>query len=233
MSNRTILRRTRQAALASALFVALAGVAVAGPGPRGGFHGGPQGEPVAQAIAHVKEKLALNAEQQKMFDATVAQSRAAREAGRTEMLRIREAMKAELAKPEPDLASVAAIGDEVRAKVQAERAKVRASWLNLYGTFTTAQKQVVRDYMVARMARHEAWREKMRERFGDKGRSSPSIHSPGRQRCRPLASPQGDGARRDPRLRPRAAATPLPGAAARARLRPRRAAPCRRSPRRT
>jgi Spy/CpxP family protein refolding chaperone len=169
MSNRTILRRTRQAALASALFVALAGVAVAGPGPRGGFHGGPPGEPVAQAIAHVKEKLALNAEQQRMFDATVAQSRAAREAGRSEMLRVREAMKAELAKPEPDLAAVAAIGDDVRAKVQAERAKVRASWLNLYGTFTAAQKQVVRDYMVARMARHEAWREKMRERFGDKG----------------------------------------------------------------
>ena len=171
MSNRTLFRRTRQAALASALFVAVAGIAAADPGPGPGFHGrgGPQGEPVAQAIAHVKDKLALNAEQQKMFDAAVAQARAARDAARTEMLRVRDAMKAELAKPEPDLAAVAAIGDEVRAKVQAERLKVRASWLNLYGTFTTAQKQVVRDFLAARMARHEAWREKMRERLGSKG----------------------------------------------------------------
>lgn len=171
MSNRNVLRLTRQAALASALFVAVAGVAAAQPGPGPGFHGpgGPRGEPVAQAIAQVKEKLALNAEQQKMFDAAVAQGRAAREAARTEMLRVREAMKAELAKPEPDLAAVAAIGDDVRAKVQAERLKVRSAWLNLYGTFTAAQKQVVRDVLAARMARHEAWREKMRERFGDKG----------------------------------------------------------------
>ena len=171
MSNRTILRRTRQAALASALFVALAGVASADPGPGGGFHGrgGPQGEPVAQAIAHVKDKLALNAEQLKMFDAAVAQAQAARAAARTEMQRVRDAMRAELAKPEPDLAGVAAIGDEVRGKVQAERLKVRASWLNLYGTFTAAQKLVVRDFLLARAARHEAFRDKMRERFGDKG----------------------------------------------------------------
>jgi hypothetical protein len=85
------------------------------------------------------------------------------------MLRVRDAMKAELAKPEPDLAAVAAIGDGVRAKVEAERLKVRGAWLNLYGTFTTAQKQVVRDFLVERMARHEAFREKMRERFGGNG----------------------------------------------------------------
>ena len=171
MSNRPLLRRTRQAALASALFVAVAGVAAAQPGPGPGCHGpgGPRGEPVAQAIAHVKDKLALNAEQQKMFDAAVTQARTAREAARTEMLRVRDAMKAELAKPEPDLAAVAAIGDGVRAKVEAERLKVRGAWLNLYGTFTAAQKQVVRDFLVARMARQEAFRDKMRERFGGQG----------------------------------------------------------------
>jgi len=171
MSNHTILRRTRQAALASALFVALAGVASADPGPRGGTHGpgGPHGASIEAAIAHVKDQLALNTDQQKMFDAAVAQTRTARDAGRTEMLAVRDAMKAELAKPEPDLAAVAAVADAARAKGQAERLKVRTTWLNLYGTFTVAQKQVVRDHLVQRLARHEAWREKARARFGDQG----------------------------------------------------------------
>lgn len=171
MSNRTIHHRTRQLALASALFVALAGAASADPGPRGGFHGhgGPGGEPVAQAIAQLKDKLALNSSQQTMFDEAVAGARAAREAGRTEMQRVRDAMRAELAKPEPDLAAVAAIADDVRAKLQAERLKVRGAWLNLYGTFTAAQKQVVREHLLARMARQDAWRDRMKQRFGDKG----------------------------------------------------------------
>jgi len=171
MSNRTMHHRTRQAALASALFFTLAGAASADLGPRAGFHGhgGPNGEPVAQAIAHLKDKLALNAEQQTMFDAAVAGARAAREAGRNEMQRVRDAMTAELAKAEPDLAAVAAVADDVRARLQAERLKVRGAWLNLYGTFTATQKQVVRDHLLARMARQDAWRERMKQRFGDKG----------------------------------------------------------------
>ena len=171
MSNHTLLRRTRQAALASALFVTLAGVASADPGPRGGMHGpgGPQGASIEAAIAHVKDQLALNADQQKMFDSAVAQNRAAREAGRTEMIRVREAMKAELAKPEPDLVAVAKLADDARANGEAARLKVRDAWLNLYGTFTAAQKQVVRDQLQQRMARSEAMRERMKERFGDKG----------------------------------------------------------------
>lgn len=171
MTNHTFLRRTRQAALASALFVALAGVASADPGPRGGMHGpgGPQGASIEAAIAHVKDQLALNADQRQMFDSAVAQNRAAREAGRTEMIRARDAMKAELAKPEPDLAAVAAIADAARAKGQAERLKARGNWLNLYGTFTVAQKQVVRDHLVQRLARQEARHERMKARFGDKG----------------------------------------------------------------
>ena len=171
MPNHTFLRRTRQAALASALFVALAGVASADPGPRGGMHGpgGPHGASIEAAIAHVKDKLALNADQQQLFDSAVAQKRAAREAGRAEMTRVRDAMKAELAKPEPDLAAVASIADGARAKGEAERLKVRGAWLNLYGTFTVAQKQVVRDQLVQRLARQEARHEAMKARFGDKG----------------------------------------------------------------
>lgn len=171
MPNRTLPRLSRRTALASALFVTLAGPALADPGPHGFMHGGPgpRGASFEQAIAQVRDRLALNVEQQAMFDSAVAQTRAAREAGRTERLRVRDALKAELAKPEPDLAAVAVIADDVRAKSQAERVKVRGTWLNLYGTFTTAQKQIVRDHLVQRMARHEAWRERMAERFGDKG----------------------------------------------------------------
>jgi Spy/CpxP family protein refolding chaperone len=164
-------RHVRHAALASVLVAAFASVAAADPGPRGPMHGAYGGHPasVEQAIAHVKDKLALNAAQQAMFDAAVTSTKAGRLAGRGEMLRLREAMKDELAKPEPDLAALARLADDAQAKGQAERRKVRDEWLNLYGTFTSVQKQVVRDHLAQRMARFEAHRERMKERFGDKG----------------------------------------------------------------
>jgi len=174
MFDRSTLRRTRQAALASALFLALVAPASADPWHHGGMHGpggafAGAGAPIEQAIAQVRDKLSLDTSQQAMFDNALAQTKAAREAGRSEMIRVHDAMKAELAKPEPDLAALAAIADDARAKGQAQRAQVRGEWLKLYATFSAAQKQVVRDYLLARIARGEAHRERMKERWGAKG----------------------------------------------------------------
>jgi len=167
------LSRSRQFVLAAALIAALGTNAYAqGPGPGAGRHGhggpkGPFGEPVAQAIAQVKEKLALNSSQQVMWDNAVAATKAVRGNGRMEHESVHAAIKAELAKPEPDLAAIASMADEARAKGQASRLQVRKAWLDLYATFSPAQKQVVAEQMRTRMERMEGHRARMMERRGD------------------------------------------------------------------
>ena len=159
-----ILRRG-QVAVAATLFAVTGAVAYA-QGPHG--HHGRHGAQVEQVIAQVKDKLALNSSQQVMWDNAMASTKAARQAGRGERERLHVAMKAELAKPEPDLAAAAAIADQAQANGQALRNQVRGEWLNLYGTFTPSQKQVVRDELAKRMERFENFRAKMIERFGDR-----------------------------------------------------------------
>ncbi len=162
----------RQLAMATALFAVFGATAYAqGPGPGGGPHGpqghkGPFGEPIAQAIAQVKDKLALDTSQQVMWDNAVAATKAARGTGRSERERVHAAMKAELAKPEPDLAAVATIADDAHAKGQALRLQVRKEWLNLYATFSPAQKQVISTQLAKRMERMEGHRARMMERWG-------------------------------------------------------------------
>jgi Spy/CpxP family protein refolding chaperone len=172
MLNSRFRRRTRQTALASALFVALGGAAFAhGPGFGGPGGGGPGlgGAHVEHVIARMKERLALDSSQQVMFDNAVAATKSARETGRAERLKLRDAARAELAKPEPDLASLAALSDAAQANGQALRHQVRDQWLRLYATFTPAQKTIVRDALAQRLERHERFHQKMRERFGRQG----------------------------------------------------------------
>lgn len=66
---------------------------------------------------------------------------------------VHAALKAELAKTEPDFAAVAALSDQAQANAQAGRKQIRDQWLALYATFTPAQKAVVRDALAARLAR--------------------------------------------------------------------------------
>ncbi len=153
------------AATAAALAFALAGVAFAhSSGGRWG-HGGDGDEMFGRLIAHAQASLNLNTSQQTMFDAAVAQSKAAREQGRALMQKVKDAMTAELAKAEPDLAAVAAVADDARAQGQSLRKQVRAQWLSLYATFSPEQKGVVRDLLQKRIARMESFRQKMREHF--------------------------------------------------------------------
>ena len=163
------LLRRGQVAVAATLF-AVAGAAAYAQGPHGhrGHHGH-HGAQVEQVIAQVKDKLALNSSQQVMWDNAIASTKAARQAGRTERERVHAAMKAELAKAEPDLAAVAAVTDQAQANGQSLRHHVRDEWLKLYATFTPTQKQVVRDELNKRMERFENFRAKMKERFHRQG----------------------------------------------------------------
>lgn len=163
MSQINVARRARQAAVASALFLALGASAYAqGPGHGLRGHGHHHhGGGFERVIAHAKEKLALDTSQQQMFDNTVAFTRSAREAGRAEMEKVKSATRAELQKSEPDLASLSAIADSAQAQGQAIRRQVRDEWLKLYATFSPEQKTVVRDILAKRLERQDRFRAKM------------------------------------------------------------------------
>jgi hypothetical protein len=99
------------------------------------------------------------------MDAVVAQTQAARQTARAGFDQIKVATQAELAKAEPDLASLAAQTDVIRDQGAATRKTVRDAWLALYATFSSAQKAVVRDAIVAKLASMEQFRAQMRGRF--------------------------------------------------------------------
>jgi Spy/CpxP family protein refolding chaperone len=168
MFNSRFRRRASQAVLASALFVAIGAAAQPGPGagPGPGFGPHARGAHVEQVIAQLRTQLNLNTQQQLAFDNAIAASKSARGAGRAERDKVRDAMKVELAKPAPDLRAISNLAETARANTHAQHTQIREQWLALYETFTSQQKQVVRDAMLKRMERMEQFREKMRERFG-------------------------------------------------------------------
>ena len=129
------------------------------PGPHHGH-----GDPIAM-IAALKDKLNLNTSQQQQWDSVIAQTQAARQAARAGFDQLKAAMQAELAKTEPDLASLAAQADAIHQQNATARKSVRDGWLALYATFSAEQKGVVRDAIVAKLARLEQVRAHLKERF--------------------------------------------------------------------
>ena len=161
---------SRVAAIAAAALIGISGIAAAQPQPRHhGPHGHHGGGDFISAIAGLKSELNLNTSQQAMWDNAVAASKAARQDARANLQKVQDALKAELAKPEPDLAAVSAVADSVRDSNASAHKQVRAAWLNVYGTFTPDQKAVVKTAFQQRLTRMEQFREKMRERHSQGG----------------------------------------------------------------
>jgi hypothetical protein len=157
---------TRIAKWSGVMAVALLTVGVGALAQPGGGRGPghDRGIAIEQVLASLKGQLSLNTSQQVMWDNAVAQTKAARASGRTNFEGLHTALNAELAKPEPDFAAVAAAADAAQANNQTLRKQVRDEWLKLYATFSPAQKGVVRDAVKARVARMEAFYEKMKSR---------------------------------------------------------------------
>jgi Spy/CpxP family protein refolding chaperone len=160
-------RNARWSGVIAAAFLALgshvamaqpAGMPPHGPGPGAGIE-------IEHVLAPLKAQLNLNTSQQGMWDSAVASSKAARQTLRTNMDQVHTVLNAELAKAEPDLAAVAAAADTAQANSQTVRKQARDQWLSLYATFTPDQKAVVKTAIQARVARMEAFREKMKERI--------------------------------------------------------------------
>jgi periplasmic protein CpxP/Spy len=120
-------------------------------------------DPMA-VLQRIQAELNLNTSQQQQWDAAVAQSKTAHEAMRANFQQHKAASKAELAKADPDLAALASLSDQVQQQNIAQRKQARAAWLALYGTFSAEQKATVRDAINARMARMDAFRQRMHDR---------------------------------------------------------------------
>jgi len=158
-------RTSRMAAIAATALLTLTGVPAMAQ-PAGGFGHGPGhhgGMEIGQVLGAVKSQLNLNTSQQLMWDNAVAQTKAAHATGRANMQKVHDAMTAELAKAEPDLASVAAVADSVQSGNQTLRQGVRNQWLQVYATFSPEQKAIVRDALSKQLARMESMGAKMRE----------------------------------------------------------------------
>jgi len=164
MKARTLRPRAfRLAAIAASAVLALTGaVALAQPGGGPGHGPGHGGMEIENVLATVKAQLNLNTSQQLQWDNAAAQTKSARDTGRAGMQKVHDAMAAELAKPEPDLAAIAAVADSVHASNQALRQGIRTQWLQLYATFSPAQKAVVRDALAQQMARMESMAARMK-----------------------------------------------------------------------
>ncbi len=173
----------RRIALATATAAALSLAATTGfAQPAGGsMHGGGPGmqgggieQMIPKMLAEAKASLNLNTSQQATWDRLVAQSKAARDAARANRQQVKDAMAAQLAKAEPDLAAVAAVADAVEQQNRAQRKALRDQWIAFYtGSFTPEQKAIVRDLLQKKLARAEAFRhgmlERMREHLGTAG----------------------------------------------------------------
>jgi periplasmic protein CpxP/Spy len=161
------LLRTMVVAAAALVMTLGAAASMAQPGgaPQGPHGHGAPGDMIGHLIENTKAQLNLNTSQQQMFDTAVASTKAAHQTGLSLHQSAKDALTAELAKSEPDLAAVAAASDNAQAQGQALRKSVRAQWLTLYATFSPDQKAVVRDMLQKRIAMAESSRAKMHERF--------------------------------------------------------------------
>lgn len=146
-----------------------------------GMHGGPGAGSGHDAFGlfsermldGAKQRLNLTAAQLQAWDKVVASGKSARETGIANRQRVKDAMRAELAKLDPDFAAVAKVSDDVEQKNRELRKGVRDQWLALYATFSPAQKAVTRELVNRHVERAEAMRERMQERREQSGGRGP------------------------------------------------------------
>lgn len=110
----------------------------------------------------IAEKLKLTPDQRVQFDAMIEKSKAQRESMKKTHEDMHAAMKAEFAKPEPDLAALAAKGDEVHGQMAAAHREIRDGWLKLYATMSPEQKGMVKVMLMHHMKMMHHMRERMR-----------------------------------------------------------------------
>jgi Spy/CpxP family protein refolding chaperone len=148
-----------------------------GPGGPGHHHmfgheGGPGAGPAMggmfpeRMLEAAKQRLNLTPTQAAAWDQVAAHGKTARETTRANRQRVRDAMRTELAKLDPDFAAVAKVADDVDLKNRELRRQIRDEWLALYATFSAPQKAVARELVRRHFDRAEGFGARMREHFG-------------------------------------------------------------------
>ncbi len=134
------------AALAASVTVLSLGSAFADapPAPPPFAHRAAQGGPgIEGALQFARAKLNLTTEQSAALDAILAnakmQAKAAHEASKATL----EQMKAELAKPQPNLRTLAQLQESLAPQREAIRKSVQAQLLDFYDTLSAAQQATV------------------------------------------------------------------------------------------
>ncbi|MGH8714395.1 MAG: periplasmic heavy metal sensor [Casimicrobiaceae bacterium] len=148
-----------------ALLAALALSGVAALSWAGGPHHRHSGDPLA-VLTGLQAQLKLDTSQQLQFDNALALSKSSHEATRSGFAQLKAATQTELAKPAPDLGSLATLSDQVQQQSSVLHKQARAAWLALYDNLSADQKLVVRDAISAGIERAAAMHEKMRAARG-------------------------------------------------------------------
>jgi hypothetical protein len=124
---------------------------------------------IEQVLASVKDQLNLDPTQQRDWTLAVAATKAAHVTARANMQAVHDALAAELANPTPDLAKVATVADVVQASNATLHQGVRNQWLAIYANLRPDQVSVVRNAILAQLARMDAVRAKMQQRMQNGG----------------------------------------------------------------
>jgi Spy/CpxP family protein refolding chaperone len=130
-----------------------------GAGKRHGHH---WKEHAAKHWEKLKADLKLNPAQEFAWQEIADRRAALHKERHGDRAQLKEAMKQELAKAEPDFARIVRQKQQLDEKGLQARNEMREMQLKLYSSFSAEQKAVMRDAMKARMERVEQWRDKKR-----------------------------------------------------------------------
>lgn len=124
------------------------------------------GLPYGNYFAALKAKLKLSAEQDAQYAVALKATNKANDTLRKVRDEAAKALRAELAKPEPDFGKVLAQGAENERAVAPDRNAAVAEWVKFTQTLTAEQKRLVAGQLLDRVTRAEALREKFRKQHG-------------------------------------------------------------------
>ena len=143
--------------LGAAITISLAGPAasaVAAPAPFGnpavasalpapGQFGSMLADRLLANLESMKDEINLTPAQQFQLGNCLTQTKTLRTAAQGAAAIMKQTIDAELAKPQPDLALIAATSDAMQAQMIAARQAVRAEWLTLYAMLSPEQQTIV------------------------------------------------------------------------------------------
>ncbi|MBC7944545.1 MAG: Spy/CpxP family protein refolding chaperone [Burkholderiales bacterium] len=110
--------------------------------------------------AKLKADLKLNDAQDLAWQQIADKSAALHKERRADRKQFSEALKQELAKPEPDFGRVAQLRQQMEEKGLQARNEIRDMQLGFYTSLNLEQKAIIKDALQGHIARMEKWREK-------------------------------------------------------------------------